>query len=286
MQIEFNTNDSDGKKVLKISLEKIYKNSLNILFILILITAICLLLSNVCNYNNFTNNEVVYLRLIDTTNVNSLGVSTDTTSDNISIDGRIAYLVKPAFNYLENNDSTSLSILYKSDEIQNDILDQEQIIKIITLLFTVFAAIFGIFTFLTQNNLNRAEKIKEEFEHLVEHKSKDFFKQASSLADSIENYNIESKSDRELMFLISSQFFDKDQRPSSDLLQDIIDLWQIARVKFAAWNLRANGNTSCLLFLNDRYNFYISQDDNLSIEAANYIKDAIDEINKRDKEQE
>jgi len=194
--------------------------------------------------------------------------------------------------------------VYSSDSFKPDeyhSILQENVIKIITILFSVFTAIFGIFTFLTQSNLNRAEKLKDDFfVHIesikthtdnkelgfeaisdgIQKRSEDLLNKASNLLNKSEENN---KRHTDLWFLIANQFFPTRKQPSITNMKDIVDLWDPGRVKYAVQYLSARGDKTCLLFLRNRYAYYKSSDDANKRSIAQDLKEAIIVIEKREK---
>ncbi len=157
-----------------------------------------------------------------------------------------------------------------------------------------------------QNNLNRAEKAKDDIDKLrsiafkereetikeIEEKERNLLEVGNQLQKKSENLlsnaaelftrNVEdNKQYRDLWFLIANQFLPKNEQPEISNLKDIIDLWDNDRTKFAALNLAARGDLKCLLFLEDRYSYYNSRSEIHMKSNAKYIQDAITEIRKR-----
>lgn len=297
-----------------INIERVYKNVLILLFTAIMIAAISFLFLNNCSTG--TNSQMSDIKFSanivnDTSVMAILRNNIDSTyAINLFDKKSLVVLINPELLGVNNPDSSSFVIIQKPMELSTTSLNQEQFIKIITFLFSVFTAIFGLFIFFVQNNLNKAEKIKNDFQNektialeSIKNTSEEFDRKGKQFEEKGLKYQSESKilfnksldmltkslketrHYSDMMFLLTSQFYPEDSRPAISLLPDIIGLWEINRVKFAAMKLRAIGDKSCLLFLDDRYNFYKSQGDILSTEAANYIKEAIDEIKLRNEEQ-
>jgi len=324
-----------------ISLQYILKFSITLLFIVLLCSTICLLLNNVCNFkcrDNYSSIDNLQNKIQNDTLTQ---VFYNTKEDSlIKTNFLINRINDTLFSVKIKNDATYSNNI--TSEIKKADSNQENLIKIVTILLAVFTAIFGIFTFLAQNSLNRAEKIKDDIDEQRQRISdeNDKFKKEIENRISTNNKNIkvefdnktsennenlrkimderfnefkeneiiiqekaqrsqensekllnnasellnrnieENKRYRELWLLIANQFLPQDIRPSATNLQDIIDLWNSDRAKFAAYNLAARGDKKCLLFLRDRYKFFDIKNDDESKRIAVSIKEAIAEIEK------
>jgi len=294
------------------------KVAVTILFVVIICAAITLLISNFCSIykgnQNISENISIKKAKLDTLIFIALNFGKDSITirnNNLNEkihDSVIAIVVK---NGILNDNAN------QSDPMNSN-FSQEDTIKIVTILFSVFTAIFGIFTFLTQNNLNRAEKTKDDIDKLKKNIVSDFNGVQKKIEDKIESLNIiadenkkefkeisnqsqkrsemllknaaellnrnveDNKRYRDLWFLIANQFLQEDKQPSVSNLRDIIELWDSERAKFAALNLAARGDKKCLLFLEDRFNYYNISGEPENKNLANYIQIAISEIKKRE----
>ena len=162
--------------------------------------------------------------------------------------------------------------------------NEKGIISLITILFSVFTAIFGIFIFLIQHNLSRAEKIQIDYEKQIL-KNKEDVKYHESLLNEgkkvLSTNKTHNRKFLDLWFLIANQFLPTSKRPKTEYMRDILELYDPERVQFAALNLRANGDKSCILFLKDRIGHYSVSTNSEDQRILNLLLEALASINKR-----
>ena len=220
-------------------------------------------------------------------------------------------------------ESAKDTILIKNSFFKNNIVDSEQadylinsnifsyLSKYAAIILAIFAAVFTLFTYFTQQNLSKAESIKEKIEDSMikliaeaentkieienkrkeidnyikettnsfETKYKAIAKISSELTSKIEsNQIIMSESSKQIM-IIFSNFLRDEYKMDLLNINDVIDLWDLKRTKFAALSLSERGNEKCIPFLEERLRFY--EINNADINIVSNIKLAIEKIKER-----
>ena len=146
-----------------------------------------------------------------------------------------------------------------AEENIKTVLDKSLINKFISssaIIIALFTSVFSIFTYLTQLNLTKAERLHTQFKST----NNDIDKKLIELKEVVQSYpgllsgfKKEKQKQSSRIFSIFNSFLLDDYKLEIPNLYDVLDLWDNQRIKPAIMKLQANNCTKSIPYLEERF---------------------------------
>ena len=146
-----------------------------------------------------------------------------------------------------------------AEENIKTVLDKSLINKFISssaIIIALFTGVFSIFTYLTQLNLTKAERLHTQFKST----NNDIDKKLIELKEVVQSYpgllsgfKKEKQKQSSRIFSIFNSFLLDDYKLEIPNLYDVLDLWDNQRIKPAIMKLQANNCTKSIPYLEERF---------------------------------